>query len=109
MLWGWGRGWLEYYVESSGCLLGLWKLFGDGIAHSRSRHPPLTNHLTDHPTLRDPQDGPSAGVAMTVALVSLVTGRRVKPTVAMTGKGAGWGWWGSAVGGRGEGRSIEGR
>jgi ATP-dependent Lon protease len=33
-----------------------------------------------------PKDGPSAGVALFVALVSLLTGRRVKPTVAMTGE-----------------------
>ena len=33
-----------------------------------------------------PKDGPSAGVTMTTALVSLLTGRNVKPTVAMTGE-----------------------
>ncbi|MEL6712465.1 MAG: endopeptidase La [Planctomycetota bacterium] len=33
-----------------------------------------------------PKDGPSAGVAITVALVSLLTGRRVAHTVAMTGE-----------------------
>jgi ATP-dependent Lon protease len=33
-----------------------------------------------------PKDGPSAGVTMTVALASLLTGRPVKPTVAMTGE-----------------------
>ncbi|MDA1266269.1 MAG: endopeptidase La [Planctomycetota bacterium] len=33
-----------------------------------------------------PKDGPSAGVAMFVALVSLLTDRCVKPTVAMTGE-----------------------
>lgn len=33
-----------------------------------------------------PKDGPSAGVALFVALVSLLTGRRVRPTVAMTGE-----------------------
>jgi len=33
-----------------------------------------------------PKDGPSAGVAMTLALVSLFTGRQVKPEVAMTGE-----------------------
>jgi ATP-dependent Lon protease len=33
-----------------------------------------------------PKDGPSAGVAMVVALSSLVRGRRVDPNVAMTGE-----------------------
>ena len=33
-----------------------------------------------------PKDGPSAGVTMTTALVSLLTGRPAKPTVGMTGE-----------------------
>ncbi|MEO6987254.1 MAG: endopeptidase La [Aquihabitans sp.] len=33
-----------------------------------------------------PKDGPSAGITMTTALVSLFTGRAVKPVVAMTGE-----------------------
>jgi ATP-dependent Lon protease len=33
-----------------------------------------------------PKDGPSAGVTITTALVSLLTGRTVKPTVGMTGE-----------------------
>jgi ATP-dependent Lon protease len=33
-----------------------------------------------------PKDGPSAGVTMTTALVSLLTGRPVRPTVGMTGE-----------------------
>src|SRR6202035_1118677 len=33
-----------------------------------------------------PKDGPSAGVTMTTALVSLLTGRPVRPEVGMTGE-----------------------
>jgi ATP-dependent Lon protease len=33
-----------------------------------------------------PKDGPSAGITMTTALVSLLTGRTVEPTVGMTGE-----------------------
>jgi ATP-dependent Lon protease len=33
-----------------------------------------------------PKDGPSAGVTMTTALVSMLTGRKVKDTVGMTGE-----------------------
>jgi len=33
-----------------------------------------------------PKDGPSAGVTMTTALASLVTGRPVRPEVGMTGE-----------------------
>lgn len=33
-----------------------------------------------------PKDGPSAGVTITVALVSLFTGRRVRKDFAMTGE-----------------------
>ncbi len=33
-----------------------------------------------------PKDGPSAGITMLTALVSLLTGRKVRPTVGMTGE-----------------------
>ena len=33
-----------------------------------------------------PKDGPSAGVTMTTAFVSLLTDRNVKPTIGMTGE-----------------------
>src|SRR5271154_1061946 len=38
------------------------------------------------PSRAVPKDGPSAGVAMVTALVSLLTGRPVRPRVAMTGE-----------------------
>jgi ATP-dependent Lon protease len=38
------------------------------------------------PAGAQPKDGPSAGVAMATALVSLVSGRKVKPRVGMTGE-----------------------
>ncbi len=46
-----------------------------------------TNDIHIHvPAGAVPKDGPSAGVAMTVALVSLITGRPVRNDVAMTGE-----------------------
>jgi len=38
------------------------------------------------PAGAQPKDGPSAGVTMATALVSLVSGRKVKPNVGMTGE-----------------------
>lgn len=38
------------------------------------------------PTGATPKDGPSAGVAIVVSLVSLLTGKPVRPDVAMTGE-----------------------
>ena len=45
--------------------------------------PPFHVHV---PAGAVPKDGPSAGVTMTTALVSLLTGQPVKPTVGMTGE-----------------------
>ncbi|TNE44197.1 MAG: endopeptidase La [Deltaproteobacteria bacterium] len=48
--------------------------------------------LSDHdihihvPSGAIPKDGPSAGVALFTALLSLLTGRRVRPNIAMTGE-----------------------
>ncbi len=38
------------------------------------------------PAGAQPKDGPSAGVTMATALVSLITGKQVDPLVAMTGE-----------------------
>ncbi|MFN8037841.1 MAG: endopeptidase La [Acidimicrobiales bacterium] len=51
----------------------------DGAAFARRFH-------VHFPAGAVPKDGPSAGVTMTTALVSLLTGRAVKPTVGMTGE-----------------------
>jgi ATP-dependent Lon protease len=62
------------YVRSHAEQLGI-----SGTFENRSFH----LHV---PAGAVPKDGPSAGTAMTTALVSLLTGRPVKETVAMTGE-----------------------
>ena len=54
-----------------------------GLAPSVLARKDLHLHV---PAGATPKDGPSAGVAMHVALVSLLTGRPVRPDVAMTGE-----------------------
>jgi len=63
------------YVRSHGEELGL----DDDVFEDRSFHV----HV---PAGAIPKDGPSAGVTMTTALASLLTGRPVKHTVGMTGE-----------------------
>ncbi len=63
------------YIRSHGDALGV----GDDAFDGRSFHV----HV---PAGAVPKDGPSAGVTMTTALVSLLTGRPVRPTVGMTGE-----------------------
>ena len=62
------------YVRSHAHELGLEAGFGDKQVHI---------HV---PAGAVPKDGPSAGVAMTTALVSLLQGRPVRSTVGMTGE-----------------------
>jgi ATP-dependent Lon protease len=64
------------------------------LSYVRSHEEPLgiedgfeNKHFHVHvPAGAVPKDGPSAGIAMTTALVSLLTGRPVKDTVGMTGE-----------------------
>ena len=62
------------YVRSHAVELGLDPSFGNKRFHL---------HV---PAGAVPKDGPSAGITMTTALVSLLTGRPVKDTVGMTGE-----------------------
>ena len=54
-----------------------------GIAPEAFRKSDIHVHV---PAGATPKDGPSAGVAMYTALASLLTGRAVRPEVAMTGE-----------------------
>src|SRR5204862_7638905 len=63
------------YVRSRGSVMGV-----DPTFHEKSD---LHIHV---PAGSIPKDGPSAGLAMAVALVSLLTGRRVLGDIAMTGE-----------------------
>lgn len=61
-----------------------------GITNSRSQDPlkgpdPIDIHL-HLPAGAQKKDGPSAGVAMTCAFVSLLTGALVPSNIAMTGE-----------------------
>lgn len=63
------------YVQANAARLGLPKAFGDNVD--------LHVHV---PAGAIPKDGPSAGLAMVVALVSLASQRPVRHDVAMTGE-----------------------
>jgi ATP-dependent Lon protease len=63
------------YIRSHTAILGLDPEFFDNVD--------LHVHI---PAGAIPKDGPSAGVAMTTAMVSLFTRRRARPKIAMTGE-----------------------
>ena len=60
----------------------VWR-FGDGIPDDWFREHDIHVHV---PAGAVPKDGPSAGVTMVTAIVSLVTGRKVRSDTAMTGE-----------------------
>ncbi len=71
--------------ESAQAALSLVKARADelGIASDLFKKSDIHIHV---PAGAIPKDGPSAGVAMFIALASLLTGKTVKPDVAMTGE-----------------------
>jgi ATP-dependent Lon protease len=71
--------------ESAQAALSLLKARGPGIGIDADLF--AQNDVHVHvPAGATPKDGPSAGVAMFVSLTSLMTGRTVPPTTAMTGE-----------------------
>jgi ATP-dependent Lon protease len=75
----------EVMKESAQAALSLVKARADqlGIPQETLEKSDIHVHV---PAGATPKDGPSAGVAMFVALVSLLTGRPVRNDVAMTGE-----------------------
>jgi len=70
--------------ESARIALSYVEAHADELGIARSA---LTKRYHVHvPAGAIPKDGPSAGVAMLTALVSLLTGRKVRDTVGMTGE-----------------------
>ncbi|MBI5497629.1 MAG: endopeptidase La [Deltaproteobacteria bacterium] len=67
------------YVRARGNELGISKTADEHFLEKQDIH----IHL---PEGAMPKDGPSAGVTMVTALVSLLTGRKCRPDVAMTGE-----------------------
>ncbi len=58
-----------------------------GLTHDPSENIMKNRSIHVHcPSGAIPKDGPSAGVAHTIALISLFSGKAVPPTIAMTGE-----------------------
>ena len=76
----------EVMQESAQIALSYVRAHADGARRGR-RTPSIISRIHVHvPAGAIPKDGPSAGVTMTTALVSLLTGRPVRPEVGMTGE-----------------------
>lgn len=75
----------EVMQESAQIALSYVRAHADelGVAADGFDHKRIHVHV---PAGAIPKDGPSAGVTMTTALVSLLTGRPVRPEVGMTGE-----------------------
>ena len=67
------------WVKAHSYDLGLTDTASEDIMKSRSIH-------VHCPSGAVPKDGPSAGLAHTIALISLFSGKAVPPTIAMTGE-----------------------
>jgi ATP-dependent Lon protease len=78
------------WIKTNACQLGLVKksdvkVMSDAKEEGKELLKKFDIHV-HFPAASVPKDGPSAGVTITVALVSLFCGRRVKADFAMTGE-----------------------
>ncbi len=69
--------------ESAAIVRSIVSSRGEGLGYSMPADKRIHVHF---PAGAVPKDGPSAGVTMTTALTSLLTGRKVRSNVAMTGE-----------------------
>lgn len=71
--------------ESIRAAMSLVRLRGDtiGVAYDTFKNTDVHIHMPEGAT---PKDGPSAGIALTTALVSAMTGIAIRPDIAMTGE-----------------------
>ena len=87
-----GKGKLNYtgqlgdvMKESIQAAMSVTRLRAESLGIADDFHEKLDIHI-HVPDGSTPKDGPSAGAAMCTALVSVLTGRKVKAAVAMTGE-----------------------
>lgn len=71
--------------ESAQAAMSFVRAHADELAIPSEKFKELDLHL-HVPAGATPKDGPSAGVAITSALVSIYTGKKIRPDVAMTGE-----------------------
>jgi len=67
------------WVKAHAYVLGLTNHPDEDLTKNRNVH-------VHCPAGAVPKDGPSAGVAFTIAMISMFSGRRISPTLAMTGE-----------------------
>ena len=72
--------------ESMNCALTIaWNLLSDDEKDAIEKNPPFRLHI-HCPEAATPKDGPSAGLAITLCILSVLKQKPIQPTVCMTVK-----------------------